>query len=83
MAPAANGGPGFTAADLQRNPFLGSAYVRTLAADESLRIQSATQAAAGIGKAIDNGLLPRPEDVALVNQTAAQYPEKFGPTARR
>jgi muramidase (phage lysozyme) len=51
IAPAANGGPGFTAADLQRNPFLGSAYVRTMAADESLRIQSATQAAAGIGKA--------------------------------
>jgi muramidase (phage lysozyme) len=81
IAPAANGGPGFTAADLQRNPFLGSAYVRTLAADEPLRIQAATQAAAGVNKAIDLGLLGRPEDVALVNQTAQQYPEKFGPTA--
>jgi muramidase (phage lysozyme) len=81
LAPAANGGPGFTAEDLQRNPFLGSAYVRTLAADESLRIQSATQAAAGVGKAIDQGLLARPDDVALVNQTAAQYPEKFGKIA--
>jgi hypothetical protein len=28
------------------------------------------------------GLLPRPEDVALVNQTAAQYPEKFGPSRK-
>jgi muramidase (phage lysozyme) len=81
IAPAANNGPGFTAQDLQRNPFLGSAYVRTIAADESLRIQSATQAAGGIGKAVDNGLLPRAEDVALVNQTAQQYPEKFGPVA--
>jgi muramidase (phage lysozyme) len=83
LAPSANGGPGFTAEDLQRNPFLGSAYVRTLAADESLRIQSATQAASGVEKAVSNGLLPRPEDVALVNQTAQQYPEKFGPTAEK
>ena len=83
VVPAANGGPGFTPAQLQRNPFLGSAYIRTLAADESLRVQSATQAAAGIGKAIDKGLLPRAEDVALVRQTAAQYPEKFGPTAEK
>lgn len=84
VAPAAAPGrPGFTAADLQRNPFLGSAYVRTMAADESLRIQSATQAAAGIEKAVSNGLLPRPEDVALVNQTAEQYPEKFGATAEK
>lgn len=82
LAPAAAPGrPGFTAADLQRNPFLGSAYVRTIAADESLRVQSATQAAAGVDKAVGAGLLPRPEDVALVNQTAAQYPEKFGPVA--
>jgi muramidase (phage lysozyme) len=84
VAPAAAPGrPGFTAADLQRNPFLGSAYVRTMAADESLRVQSATQAAAGIEKAVSNGLLPRPEDVALVNQTAEQYPEKFGSTAEK
>jgi len=82
LAPAAAPGrPGFTAADLQRNPFLGSAYVRTIAADESLRVQSATQAATAVGKASDLGLLARPEDVALVNQTAAQYPEKFGPVA--
>jgi muramidase (phage lysozyme) len=81
IAPAANGGPGFTAADLKANPFLGSAYVRTMAADESLRVQAATQAAGGVTKAVDNGLLPRPADVALVNQTAQQYPEKFGPTA--
>lgn len=81
LAPSANNGPGFTAADLQRNPFLGSAYVRTIAADESLRVQAANQAATGISKAIDNGLIPRSEDVALVRQTAVQYPEKFGPTA--
>jgi muramidase (phage lysozyme) len=81
IAPSANGAPGFTYEQLQRNPFLGSAYVRTIAADESLRIQSATQAAAGVTKAADMGLLPRAEDVALVNQTAAQYPEKFGPVA--
>jgi len=83
IAPSANGGPGFTATDLQRNPFLGSAYVRTVAADESLRIQSATQAAAGIEKLTANGLLPRPEDVALVMQTGQQYPEKFGPIAEK
>lgn len=84
MAPAAAPGrPGFTAADLQRNPFLGSAYVRTMAADESLRVQAASQAATGVEKAVSNGLLPRPEDVALVNQTALQYPEKFGPTAEK
>ena len=41
--------------NLQRNPFLGSAYVRTLAADESLRLHAATQAANGIGKATDHG----------------------------
>jgi len=84
MAPAAAPGrPGFTAADLQRNPFLGSAYVRTIAADESLRIQSATQAADGVSKAVDKGLLARPDDVALVNQTALIYPEKFGPVAEK
>lgn len=84
VAPAAAPGrPGFTATDLQRNPFLGSAYIRTIAADEGLRIQSATQAASGIEKAVSNGLLPRPEDVALVNQTAQQYPEKFGSIAEK
>ncbi|SEE51949.1 hypothetical protein [Bradyrhizobium lablabi] len=83
IAPAANGGPGFTAADLARNPFLGSAYVRTIAADESLRVQSATQAAAGIEKQTAMGLIPKPEDVALVMQTGQQYPEKFGPTAEK
>ena len=80
---AAPGGRALTSADLQRNPFLGSAYVRTMAADESMRLQSAAQAAAGIEKAVSNGLLPRPEDVALVNQTGQQYPEKFGPTAEK
>ena len=83
VVPAANNGPGFTAEDLKRNPFLGSAYVRTVAADESLRIQSASQAAAGIEKQTSNGLLPNPADVALVMQTGQQYPEKFGPTAEK
>lgn len=81
MAPAANGGPGFTADDVKRNPFLLSAYVRTLAADEELRVQSAKQTATSIGKALDAGLIPAPASVAEVNQAAKLYPEKIGPAA--
>jgi muramidase (phage lysozyme) len=79
MAPAANGGPGFTYADVQRNPFLLSAYVRTLAADEDLRVQSAKQTATSIGKALDAGLIPSPQSVAEVRQAAQMYPQKMGP----
>jgi muramidase (phage lysozyme) len=81
MAPSANGGAGFTAEDVQRNPFLLSAYVRTLAADPELRVQAAKQSAEAIGKALDNGILPSPAAVAEVNQAAALYPEKMGKTA--
>jgi muramidase (phage lysozyme) len=81
MAPAANGGPGFTYQDVQRNPFLLSAYVRTLAADQELRVQSAKQTAASIGKSLDNGLIPSPAAVAEVRQAAQMHPEKLGPAA--
>lgn len=81
MAPAANGGPGFTAEDVQRNPFLLSAYVRTLASDPELRVQSAKQTATSIGKSLDNGILPSPAAVAEVNQAAALYPDKMGAVA--
>lgn len=81
LAPSANGGPGFAAADVQRNPFLLSAYVRTLAADPELRIQSAKQTAASVNKALDNGFLPAASAVAEVNQAAQLYPQKMGPIA--
>lgn len=81
LAPSLSGGPGFTSEDVQRNPFLLSAYVRSLAADPELRIQSAKQTAEAIGKTIDNGFLPSPLSVAEVNQAARLYPEKMGEIA--
>lgn len=81
MAPSANGGPGFTAEDVQRNPFLLSAYVRTLAADPEFRVQAAKQTAAAVGKALDLGVLPPPSGVAEVNQAYELYPEKMGAVA--
>ena len=73
-----NGGPGFTAEDVQRNPFLLSAYVRSLAADPELRVQSAKQAAEAISKSIGMGIAPPVNAVAEVEQAAAMYPEKVG-----
>lgn len=81
IAPAANGGPGFTYADVQRNPFLTSAYVRTLAADQEGRVTAAKQTATSIGKALDVGLIPSPQSVAEVRQAAALYPDKMGAVA--
>jgi muramidase (phage lysozyme) len=81
MSSAANGRGGFTAEQVQQNPFLLSAYVRTLAADPELRVQSAKQTAEAVGKALDNGILPSPDAVAEVNQAASLYPEKMGSTA--
>lgn len=72
---------GFTPEQVKQNPFLISAYVRTLASDPELRVQSAKQTAAGVGKALDNGILPSPAAVAEVNQAAAMYPDKMGTVA--
>lgn len=72
---------GFTADQVQKNPFLISAYVRTLAADPELRVQSAKQTAAAAGKALDNGMLPNPVAMAEVNQAAAMFPDKMGSVA--
>jgi len=80
-APAANGGTGFTAEQVKQNPFLLSAYVRTLAEDPELRVQSAKQTATAIGKALDNGILPSPSAYAEVEQAAKLYPEKLGAVA--
>lgn len=80
-APGAHGGTPFTSQQVQQNPFLLSAYVRTLAADPELRVQSAKQTAEAVGKALDNGILPSPSAVAEVNQAAALYPEKVGKVA--
>jgi hypothetical protein len=80
-APSANGGPPFTADDVQRNPFLLSAYVRSLAADPETRIQSAKQTAASVSKSIDNGSLPPPDAVGEVNQAAKLFPDKMGDIA--
>jgi Transglycosylase SLT domain len=81
VAPSISGGPGFTAEEARRNPFLLSAYVRSLAADPELRIQSARQAATAIGKALDMGILPSPDAVAEVNQAARMFPDKLGVVA--
>lgn len=80
-APSAHGGPPFTAEQVGQNPFLLSAYVRTLAQDPELRVQSAKQTATAVGKALDNGILPSPEAVAEVNQSAKLFPEKMGGVA--
>jgi muramidase (phage lysozyme) len=72
---------GFTPDQVHQNPFLLSAYVRTLAADPELRVQSAKQTAASVGKALDNGILPAPAGVAEVNQAAAMFPDKMGAVA--
>jgi muramidase (phage lysozyme) len=78
VAPAANGGPGFTYEQVQRNPYLVSAYVRSVAADETSSVQAAQLVIGGISKAVDSGLAPDPGDVALARQKAVQYPEKLG-----
>lgn len=72
---------GFSPEQVQANPFLISAYVRTLSSDPELRVQSAKQTAEAVGKALDNGILPSPAAVAEVNQAAALYPEKMGSVA--
>lgn len=80
-APAANGGRGFTDQQVKENPFLLSAYFRTLAQDPELRVQSAKQTAQAVGKALDNGIFPSPASVAEVNQAAQLYPDKMGSVA--
>ncbi len=72
---------GFTPEQVAQNPFLISAYVRTLAADPETRIASAKQTAAAVGKALDNGILPSPAAIAEVNQAAKLYPDKMGSVA--
>jgi len=72
---------GFTPEQVQQNPFLISAYVRTLSHDPELRVQSAKQTAEAVGKALDNGILPSPQAVAEVNQAAVLYPDKMGAVA--
>jgi muramidase (phage lysozyme) len=78
IAPAANGGPGFTYEQVQRNPYLVSAYVRSVAADETSAVQAAQLVIGGVNKAIDSGLAPDVNDVALARQQAAQHPDKLG-----
>jgi muramidase (phage lysozyme) len=78
VAPAANGGPGFTYAQLQENPYLSSAYVRSVAADATSAVQATQLVIGGVNKAIDSGLAPNPADVALAHQQAAQHPEQLG-----
>jgi hypothetical protein len=78
VAPSANGGPGFTVADAQKNPFLISAYVRTIAADPEGRINAAKQTASAINTALDKGILPSVDSVALVDQAARLHPESMG-----
>jgi muramidase (phage lysozyme) len=78
IAPAANGGAGFTYEQVQRNPYLISAAVRAIAADETSSVQAARLVIGGVGKAVDAGLAPDPADVALARQQAARYPEKLG-----
>lgn len=80
-APAANGGPPFTAEQVQQNPFLISAYVRTLAADPELRVQSAKATAEASIKSLDNGILPSPAAYAEVRQAGNLYPDKMGKVA--
>lgn len=81
LAPSLNGGPGFTAEDVQRNPYLLSAYVRSLASDPEWRIQSARQTADAVTKTINNNMMPAAAAVAEVNQAAALYPDKLGAVA--
>jgi muramidase (phage lysozyme) len=78
VAPSVNGGPGFTYEQVQRNPYLISAYVRSVAADETSAVEAARLVVGGVNKAIDAGLAPSSADVALARQKAVQYPEKLG-----
>jgi muramidase (phage lysozyme) len=78
IAPSANGGPGFTYEQVQRNPYLISAAVRAIAADESTAVPAARLVIGGVNKAIDSGVAPSADDVALGRQKGIQYPEKLG-----
>lgn len=80
-APSANGGPGFTSEQVQRNPFLMSAYIRTLAADPAGRVDAARQVVSAINTGMDKGILPSPDSVAQVYQAAELHPEHLGNAA--
>jgi muramidase (phage lysozyme) len=69
---------GFTPEQVQQNPFLISAYVRTLSHDPELRVQSAKQSADAVMNSARSGLAPPPNGVAEAEQAYALYPEKMG-----
>jgi len=77
-APSANGGMPFSQADVARNPYLLSAYFRTLAADPEDRGETVKATAEAAFKAIDAGIKPSDDAIALVYQAADRDKAKFG-----
>ena len=78
VAPSANGGMPFSQADVARNPYLLSAYFRTLAADPEDREETVKATADAAFKAIDAGIKPSDDAIALVYQAADRDKAKFG-----
>ncbi len=77
-APSANGGAPFSQADVARNPYLLSAYFRTLAADPEDRGETVKATAEAAFKAIDAGIKPSDDAIALVYQAADRDKANFG-----
>jgi hypothetical protein len=65
----------FSAEELQRNPWLASAAVAQLTADNGRQTAYAKDQIELIGKSVDMGIAPPPERVATVIQMAEQHPE--------
>ena len=78
VAPSANGGMPFSQTDVARNPYLLSAYFRTLAADPEDRGETVKATAEAAFKAIDAGIKPSDDAITLVYQAADRDKAKFG-----
>lgn len=75
---SANGGPPFTEQQGRENPYLYSAYIRTIANDPESRLEAIKGTVETIKQSINNGILPPPQSVAMVEQAADRDPAKYG-----
>jgi muramidase (phage lysozyme) len=79
--PSINGGPAFTEAQVRDNPFLLSSYANFISRDAETRVRDGMSVAKAAGISLDKGILPDPSAAGLLNQLAAQFPEKMGTVA--
>lgn len=73
---ASNGTP-FTQQEVDNNPFLVSAWVRSQVNDERGMVATASRVSDAIIQGLKNGNMPDPNTVAAVVQVGNQFPEKL------